>query len=411
MDFSSANRDMYLDLFVPQRRFQSCIVCTILLCVSTLLSVTGHAEESELPADSDDTPIVSDGSEKVISSAPSTTKLQTTSYTDQRHSIDIVASENKFNLITCQLGNLDFEKDVRITFTIRNMTSRLLKLRSIATSCNCTKADIPAKELKVDESTQGMVVFPTSKLRGSRGLSLDLLCDGDVERVTVFMSASLSNAALFAEPLLSISMPEERSSRIANAVKLEVPLVITPDLTAKDIAFEFPSELLVQTYKIEKRGDRDVLVFQIPAGALNSVESLQGVVTITNLKSGRKESIPLRMRSEGLVELNPASITLVRHEDRPHVVIGQAILRIRSTPDVVGAILSEQPKEEAPELLSIAFEHNTSVQVSSVRIGRGIYRLEFSLAEKEQPDLSKPLNLLVETSQAITDVAIQLNLL
>ncbi len=306
---------MYLDFFVPQRCVQNYIIRTILICVSTLLSVTGHAEESELPADTVDTSIVSDRSEKVISSDPSKTKLQTISYIDQRHSIDIVASENNFNLIPCQLGNLDFEKDVRITFTIKNMTSRLLKLKSIATSCNCTKADIPAKELKVYESTQGIVIFPTSKLRGSRGLSLDLLCEGDVERVTVFMSANLTNAALFAEPLISIAKPEERSSITANAVKLEVPLVITPDLTAKDITFEFPSELLVQNYKIEKRGDRDVLVFQIPAGALNSIESLQGVVTITNLKSGRKESIPLRMQSDGLVELNPKSITLVRHED------------------------------------------------------------------------------------------------
>lgn len=68
-------------------------------------------------------------------------------------------------------GKAEYGKILRHTFSVKNTGNSILRIKRIATSCACTRAEIKDKksELKPGEKTQLIVTYDTGAMSGPHG--------------------------------------------------------------------------------------------------------------------------------------------------------------------------------------------------------------------------------------------------
>lgn len=87
-------------------------------------------------------------------------------------------------------GEVQFGKQARTSFTVRNVGNQALVIDRVRTSCGCTRAELSSKDLPRNESTELTVTFDSSGLTAGKKVKTVFLESNDrnspVTRVNIF---------------------------------------------------------------------------------------------------------------------------------------------------------------------------------------------------------------------------------
>lgn len=82
---------------------------------------------------------------------------------------------------TFDFGEIEFGDIVETVFSVKNIGSKVLVIKRLATSCGCTSADMSVKELAPGETVDLLVVYDSGAMSGPHGM-------GDQERIIYIKS-------------------------------------------------------------------------------------------------------------------------------------------------------------------------------------------------------------------------------
>jgi hypothetical protein len=237
------------------------------------------------------------------------------------------------------VGSLTADSDHKIKFSIQNNLSFDVDLRTVETSCTCTKVQIPQVVLKPGKKVPAIVEMRTPKYAVNSPSAILLtipLPKPSSDKVMVRLEYELANMLAFVQD--SISTSTDVNTGIG---KLRFAVATSPPAKHEDVEIKLVPEL--PQARIESETNNNILDFhvQIPKSVLSEAKEIVGAVVLVDRRSKtEKQTLPFVISKNEAVVVRPNPCLAFRRNGRYAV---SCLMQIRD-PEYLKSQIDSEPK-------------------------------------------------------------------
>jgi len=268
------------------------------------------------------------------------------------------------------LGALPGSQKFKLQLELINESDSDFGLQKMQTTCNCVKAVLRESTIKAngighldvelttessDKATQARLVYPVYLMYSAeRGIN-------------VTIEYSISGLVSFRGSQSFLTKAPAASKQHS----FEVPILVTEPVKLSDVSVLGGPQLIdLKTKCVEKNGRQIVECgISIPQGLETSIVE---ILTIEDRISKAKTSLPVIVEVVPQVSIAPNVVSFVSLENKNEFT-GRAIVRLNES-----ILVFDENRVEFVPRIEASCQSGTIKIVQQVRMGVGIYRIEFS---------------------------------